>query len=248
MAMNRKYSIGNPIAGPRVSFVLLCALLSAGFFLPSVHAGDEDLQLWLDQRALSQVSERSWAHVKQSFRLRDDAGTLGTYHIEGGLAYQMCSLLDLGLFYRHVFEKTEDEWLEEQRPFLDATLHWTWFDITFSDRSRFEYRWRQARDDKWRYRNKLGAVFPLKWTDIDLRPYIAGELFFDERVSRGDRSRVRGSVGIKTHPPERLRARAARRREGLELTSDFYLAYQSTERDEESVNDYIIGTQLGLAF
>jgi hypothetical protein len=218
------------------------------FFPPNVLASDGDVQLWVDQEVRTRLSERFRAKVKQSFRFRDDVDTFGMYVVEGGLTSKTFSWLDLGLFYRYVREESEGEWLDEYRPYGDATIHWKLWDIAFSDRNRAEFRSREARTDKWRYRNRLMAVFPLRWTDIDLRPYISAEAFFDESIRRGDRNRVRSTFGIKTHPRERLRKTLSGQARNLEMTSDFYVSYQSTERDEETVNDYIIGINLGCSF
>jgi len=193
------------------------------------------------------VTEHIDLRAKQSFRTENDAGTLGTYYIEAALVTHLTTWLDLSPAYRQQVTKDKGQWLDENRPYVDATIKWKLLNLAFSDRNRFEYRFRQARDDTFRYRNKLSSVFPKKWTPLELQPYVAGEAFFDEGVKATDRNRMRFTFGAKTDPETRLRALGLKPKEGLRMTTDFYFHYQSTDRDGDTVDEYIAGVNFGVS-
>jgi hypothetical protein len=180
--------------------------------------------------------------------LEDDAGTLGTYYIEAGLAYRPTPWLHLSPAFRRQLLRDSGEWLNEERPYMDATLRWQFHGLALSHRNRFEYRFRESRDDTFRYRNKLTLVVPRKWTRLELQPYLAGEIFVDEGVKAKDRNRTRAYAGVKTDPAPHLRKLGLKPKEGRRLTSDYYLIYQSTDNNDDTVDEFIAGLNLGVAF
>lgn len=52
-------------------------------------------------------------------------------------------------------------------------------DYTWSNRARLELRIFGDRSDIVRFRNKIGIAGPWQWTALNLKPYVAYELFVD---------------------------------------------------------------------
>ena len=121
---------------------------------PLAQAGS-DWQVWLDQAASKDLSENSAVRVAQSFRYSCNEGRLATYYLEAGSTWNARPWLALGLGYRQQFDRRDDHWLEENRPFADATLRRKIRAVTISDRNRLEYRHREEQNSIYRYRNKL---------------------------------------------------------------------------------------------
>jgi len=59
---------------------------------------------------------------------------------------------------------------------MNLTFKGELFGLDVSDRSRFEFRKREAKEDSWRYRNMIKVKLPWEFTSLKLRPYFAGVL------------------------------------------------------------------------
>ena len=91
----------------------------------------------------------------------------------------------MGFNIRLIEERTDSasEWKQENRPHLNVALKSILFDLGLANRSRFEYRDREDKEDFWTYRNRTTIKFPFELTALELRPYIADEIFI---VMKGD--------------------------------------------------------------
>ncbi|MHC4737392.1 MAG: DUF2490 domain-containing protein [Planctomycetota bacterium] len=141
---------------------------------------DNDFHYW-SSVSLSFDIHKDWkAIVTEELRLIESAGNLAYHHTEAGFVYSgLADWLDLGFDYRHIYGKdSSGTWSEEHRPQLNAILKGNLLGIDFTNRSRFEFRDRQNKDDGWLYRNKLTLKFPMELTALKLKPYIADEVFF----------------------------------------------------------------------
>ncbi len=89
-------------------------------------------------------------------------------------------MAECGVQLRQIFEEDSmGEWQQENRPHLNATLTGKVSGLSVSNRSRLEYRDREAQQDTWRYRNKLTMNLPVELTPLKLQPYFADEVFFE---------------------------------------------------------------------
>jgi hypothetical protein len=91
-------------------------------------------------------------------------------------------------------EDDQGHWQQEVRPYLDATIKWQAAGLKLSDRSRLEYRQREADVDVWRFRNHIKAQFPWEWSRWRLKPYMADEVYFRLDGSGLFRNRTFGGV------------------------------------------------------
>ncbi|MFC1644193.1 DUF2490 domain-containing protein [Candidatus Omnitrophota bacterium] len=163
--------------------VLLCLFaVSPGFALEN-----GDLQIWNTESVEGKISENWKVKAEEELRFGDDVSTLYYHHTDGGFSYKLADWFSLGANYRQVWEKKNKEWETEYRPYLDGTFKLPWQGFEFTDRNRLEYRIRVDEKDAWRYRNKFTAKLPWKWTSLEIRPYVADEIFaqfYDKGINR----------------------------------------------------------------
>ncbi len=84
----------------------------------------------------------------------------------------------------------------ENRFRIEVTGEKKWDKVSFSNRNRFERRFRNGRSDSTRYRNKTQVAFPIKNSDGEeiITPFIADEPFYD--FSKKEWSRNEFSAGF----------------------------------------------------
>jgi len=143
---------------------------------------DGDFQYWSTAKVSFDLNKDWKMDFSEEFRFGDDGGELYHYFSDLGFTYRsLADWIDLGFNFRLVEERADSasEWKQENRPHLNVTLKGKLFDLGLTNRSRFEYRDREDKDDLWRYRNKTTVKFPFKLTAIKLQPYVADEIYVD---------------------------------------------------------------------
>jgi hypothetical protein len=209
-----------------IALYLLCAL-------PAFAFDDGDFQLWQTTSAETKLNTDLKIKVEEELRFGDDISELYYTHTDGGIDYKVTDGLHLGLNYRQIYEKKKGEWKYENRPHANGTLKWKIEGFSFSDRSRLEFRKPEDKDAKWRYRNKLTVNLPWKWTEFEIQPYVADEIFIDFEGDKFNRNRLYG--GIKMKIIKNLKA---------EL---FYL-WQSSKTDDDWIDYNVLGIKAKLIF
>ena len=230
---------------PRFWKGLAAALLALAAASPARAGGD--WQVWLDQAASKDLSENAAVRVAQSFRHSCDEGRLATYYLEAGGTWNVRPWLALGLGYRQQYDRRDGHWVEENRPFADATLRGKIRSVTLSDRNRIEFRERAEQDDVVRYRNKLTLQYNAWEPGFGLKPYVAAEAFVDESADLQERNRTRFALGIRTDPNRHL-LQKVEARWAQALAMDYSVMVQRTKTDDEWTDEYIAGMQLGWNF
>ena len=237
------HKLSAPLRGRLLAVAALCFL-----FFPLSARSDGDWQIWMDQTTGHDLDEYRTLRADQSFRFGDDVSRVNTYSILFGLQYHKESQIEHGFYLRYQRDriKNEDD-LNEFRPTYDWVLKWDWGDFRWADRSRFEYRMKDGRSDRFRYRNRLKLILPWELTPLKLKPYGAAETFFEvDSDTLLDHTRFRGLLGVQTEPDGFIRR--IRLRDGRRLTFDFYLMVQRTDDGDFSVTDYIAGMKFGYFF
>ena len=93
-------------------------------------------------------------------------------------------LLVLGTAYEYSQASEQDQTSIEHRLMVDATLRYDLpKKLLLSDRNRFEFRWVNG-DYHVRYRNRPALERSFKLYRRKITPYIAGELFWDQRYKK----------------------------------------------------------------
>jgi len=216
------------IIGSMFLFMALCLSSNAFAFK------NGDFQFW-NVEAVEVKLNKSWkVTAEEEIRFGNDVSELYYTHTDGGLIYKVTDGLAFGLKYRLIYEKDGDKWIQENQPHGNITVNWKWQDFSFKDNSRFELRIKDGKEDKWRYRNKLTVKFPWKWTDFEIQPYIADEIFVDFHGTRLNRNRAYAGIGARIF--EYLK---------LEL---FYLLQVSKEEPGKWKNYNVLGVNLKAVF
>ena len=230
---------------PRFRKGISVALLALAAASPARAGGD--WQAWLDQVVSKKLSDQTAVRVAQSFRYSFEENRLATYYLEAGGTWDVRPWLALGLGYRQQYDKRDGHWLEENRPFADATLRAKIRSVTISDRNRIEYRDRDGQEDIWRYRNKLTLQYNAWEPGFGLKPYVAAEAFVDESADLQERNRTRFALGIRTDPNRHL-LQKVEARWAQALAMDYSVTVQRTKKDDDWTDEYIAGVQLGMNF
>ncbi|MBO8152426.1 MAG: DUF2490 domain-containing protein [Candidatus Marinimicrobia bacterium] len=194
---------------------------------------DGDWQFWNTESVEGNLVENWKVKLEEEFRFGDNIGEFYYHHTDGSLTYKLTNWFHLSLSYRQIYENKDEEWKEENRPHVNGTFKWKWQDFEFKNRSRFEYRIREGKENAWRYRNKLTLGFPLKWTKLGIQPYLADEIFID--FDEGDLNRNRLYAGFKAKLMKYL-------------APDIFYLWQTSEKDGDWIDYKVIGAKLKVEF
>ena len=226
---------------------------------------DDDFQIWTEAIVTKQIGKKWKASLSEELRFKDDADRFYYAHTEINFRHRAFSnlfyldkikskrwleyrLLYLSAGYKHISEEQLDVWRKEKRPYVDLDFRWRFNrilkKILFSNRARLGYRDREELDSNWRFRNKLRATFPWRWTKWELRPYVEGEWFFDfEDIEE----RLSTIVGEDNVARTRLYAGMDMKfREGFRGT--LYLMEQRTETSDDFRDIHVLGLKFKFAF
>ncbi len=219
----------------KIAACLLTILIYGFFGTPCFAYDDEGFQFWSTASAYFDINKDWKGKFEEEFRLGDDGGNLYYQHSDLGFVYAgLADWLDLGFNFRYVFEKdSKDIWREENRPHFNITLKGQLFNLDVSNRSRFEYRDRENKNDVWRYRNKVTVKLPFELTNRKLQPYLADEVFVTLNDDNIDRNRLYFGLPLKLS--ENFR------------TDIFYL-WQSSKSGREWKDISVLGVQLKFYF
>ncbi|NIM99828.1 MAG: DUF2490 domain-containing protein [candidate division Zixibacteria bacterium] len=212
------------------NWLIIGLIIFFGRLTTGVFANENgDWQLWNTESIEGALAEDWQVKLEEEFRIGDDVQELYYHHADGGLTYKLTGLFLLGFNYRQIFEKRSGEFEEENRPHVNATIKWRWEDLSFKDRSRFEYRIRDGKKNVWRYRNKLSGTLPLKMTGFDIQPYLADEVFIDLDEGKFSRNRLYAGFGA-----------------GLmkHLKVDVFYLWQTSKKKEDWIDFNVIGVKL----
>jgi opacity protein-like surface antigen len=102
-----------------------------------------------------------------------------------GLGYQFNKKWSLRGGYRRAWFRPKDEWLVENRPYVEAYYARMFGGFRFSSRSRFEFRTFDYKENDVRFRNCFNLDLPWKISPLKLQPYIEEEFFYsfdNERI------------------------------------------------------------------
>ena len=198
------------------------------WLLPSAQA--DDRRIWLQQGVETELGQKWMARLQQAFHLANESPHFTTYYTEASITHHTRRWLDLGGGFREQFERRDEDWLQENRPFANITFKWKWWEHAFSDRNQFEWRLREDRDTEIRYRNKLTVESPARWTSWGIHPYLADELFYDNESQTFLRNRV--YAGLNARPLDWLSA-------------DLFAIWESKDTGVNAYDDvYIAGLKL----
>jgi hypothetical protein len=170
---------------------ILIALVSV-----NAHAYDNgDFQIWNTDYEDVKVYKNVKLSMEQEFRYGKNASELYYQHYDFGTVFTFDKMLDLGFFYRLVYERLHDQkWREEDEPNVDATLKFDLWKFKVDDRNRLEYRHFRYKNDSVRYRNRFTIKFPLEFKKIKFSPYSCDEMFISSDSTGFNENRLSSGV------------------------------------------------------
>lgn len=203
--------------------------------------------------ASGKVGERLEAKVEEEIKFRDHMSEFYDAEVMPWVAYTCTDWFKLGLGWRLLYDRKKSaddddaadeteppprEWAVESRPLLDLMFNrrigaWGW-----DDRVRIENRRKEDADPYFRFRNRLRARAPWKWTRAEWNPWTAWEGYFenDPRLERGDRlNRHRWYVGLSGRLSRSVKAGC------------YYYAERVLQSDTWASNNEI-GLEIGLVY
>ena len=142
--------------------------------------------------------------------------------------------IDLGFNYKQGFIKGNDgHWIQENRPHVNITFYGRLGPLDFSDRSRFEFRDRENREDLWRYVYRLEVKLPLEFTRYKFRPYIADQVYLNLEGHTFEKNRIYSGVSFELTK---------------NLESKIYYVWQSAKLDGQWIDLNALGFQIEILF
>lgn len=195
---------------------------------------DGDFQVWNTDVEEFKINQGSKISFEQEFRWGNNASEFYYHHYDVGFFYDLRKWLNIGGGYRHIYELKKGEFKLENAPYLTATLFWGLKRLKFDDRSRIEYRHFDYQADSWRYRNKITAKLPCKFTRLEIQPYVSDEIFIGfSTISELNQNRL--SSGLSMNLTKNLKA-------------EIYYMLQSSKSKGSWIDANVLGTKLKMTF
>jgi hypothetical protein len=175
-----------------IHFMRICspvaAVVLALVALPAVAVADGEWEHWSQIQVTGAINEVVRFSSSAEVRL-DEAGGHHYYTRMGSdVSWAVTDYAAVGAGYEHVNTRSGDGWAVESRPYFSLTFRTSLPELSLSDRSKLEWRMKEN-NTTIRYRNKLTLKGPLL-TRLMLRPFAAGEVFYDTSEGRLEKQRV----------------------------------------------------------
>lgn len=216
---------------------LVTALLFVLFSLPkfgySELNGEGDWQYWNTETVEGELTPKARVEIEQEFRFGDDFNDFYYEHSQFLIGYKLTHWLEIAPGYRQTFQQASNTFKPEQQPFIHLTGKWTIQGWELSDRNRVEYRDKSGKPNSVRYRNQIKLKFPISWTQWKIRPYTSEEIFIESEGEGLNRNRLRAGLEAKLWE---------------HLQGDVYFLWQTTDTNDDWIDNYILGSKLKFSF
>lgn len=208
--------------GMSVCFVALIEMIAFAY-------EDGDQQFWSSGSIEGDLTESWKLKLEQQFRFGDSMADLYYRYTDIGVIWSAASWLNLGWNYAQLYQKTKGTWKEENRPHINGAIKWRCQSLELEDRNRLERRIREGAENVWMFRNKLSLALPVRWTRLDVQPYLADEIFVHLDESELYRNRILGGFKGQLAPY---------------LKADIFYLLQSSRAGENWIDYHVIGVKL----
>ncbi len=212
---------------------LILEIFLAALSLRTYAFDDGDFQVWNTDAEELKISKSLKITLEEEFRFGDNANNFYYHHYDLGFVYDLNKYLNLGMGYRHIYEKKSGKFKEENEPYGMATLFWGLAGFKFDDRSRLEYRHFDYQLDAWRYRNKLNIKFPWKFSKMEIQPFLADEVFLNLNGIDLNQNRFYSGLGCNLFK---------------NLKAEIYYLLQNTKSSGNWTDVNVLGTKIKLSF
>jgi len=217
-----------------MKFLYIAIFLAIVLIGPVVFAYDNgDWQYWNTDSVEASLNKYVKIKIEEEERFGGNWSELYRIHTDGSIMCKIVDWFSINANFKWILEKKNKDWKNEYRPNADGIIRVNWQNFTMEDRNRIEYRIREDADDGWRYRNKSSVTFPPLWKKINLRPYIADEVFADFIVGKLNCNRL--YVGVKARLIKHLKA-------------DVFYLWQASLSGGDWTNYNVLGVKLKMDF
>jgi hypothetical protein len=214
--------------------MMTAGLLMAVTATQALAFGEGDSQLWLAGGAETGAGKDVRVGFESGARWGDSMSDYFYQNNEVFVSWKVASWFDAAASFEYITQEKSGRWLEEQVPKVTVQIKGDAGPFVLSNRSRLEYRIREAASDDWRYRDRLRLQLAKGLSAFKIRPYIEDEIYLpldDEQQFNENRA----SAGIAIEPHSRVK---------VEL---YYMA-RSTLKDDAWTDSNVIGAKVALQF
>lgn len=202
-----------------------------------VVADQEDFQYWAKAIFMIPIAERWDFGLEHKFGFQDEARHLD-HHMQDFLIVHTnaAGWLKLGGAVKVSHAPTDDRqgWTGEVRPHFNIAISSQFRGIDIVNRSRLAYRHIEDDDSYWRFRHKIRVDSPMTFTPLQIKPYVAEEIFYRFSADRYNGNRVQTGLFIPLKKNMRLDL--------------FYFWHFSKEDDHHWSQADVIGSYLQVKF
>jgi hypothetical protein len=153
-----------------------------------------DFQIWNTDSEEVKIHKGVKAVMEQEFRYGNDVKEFFYQHYDFGIVYGFDKMLDIGIFYRQIYEWIRKKWREEDMPNVNFTLKLDLWKFQLEDRNRIEYRHFPFAPDQVRYRNKFLLRYPFEFRKMTIAPFTSDEIFVSSNGSGFNQNRFESGL------------------------------------------------------
>lgn len=158
---------------------LLAVLLFMTFILPVQAQADPDFYHWNILSLRGEICPgSSWQLL-----LHHKYDPAQDYHVQWmsiKANRQISPVLNVGLIYNHFIKRSGSfDWRLERRPVVEVNLKKDFGNLGFRDRNWFEFKFPEASETGYGYRQRLGLEYKMPNSKLGLTPLVYQEFFFD---------------------------------------------------------------------
>lgn len=214
----------------RYFLIILIIVLSAA----STFAADRQSQFWTAEKITGKINNQSSFFLQIDHRYSNDNEELAQQHSIIGLGYKVNESITISPFYRTVNYRSGQNWLYEHRPSVDFKIKHTISEISLSARTRIERRIYPGKDNVWRFREQFEVKSGKKLTRLQIQPFIADDIFYQENKDGFYRNWL--ILGFDVKVLKQLKTRL------------FYQLQSEEGKDEKWAQTDILAAQFGFDF
>ena len=175
-------------------------LLLSCLMYASVWAAERDSGSSNNLLVKASINDDWFVISRSNLAYRNDFNDLFLGFTGGGLGFQMSDEWSLRAGYRHVWFKPQDDWLEEDRLYVEAFFANRFEAVRFTSRSRVEFRFFDYRENDVRLRNEFVVESNRPIPGSVLRPYAEEEFFYSTKADRFEANWL--GVGLAWRPAD----------------------------------------------
>jgi hypothetical protein len=171
------------------------ALLGLAAYQQAAAYEDGDNQLWLKASAKLKIADNTTMIIEEEMKYGDDMSELYDKETLLLLSHSVADNVSIAYGYRCVHE-LGSSWVQEDRPTFDVIFKQKASGWKLEERVRWEYRMKEGKSNYSRFRFRIKAKSPWKWTSAGINPYFAYETNYSDKDHDAGFDRHRLYAGI----------------------------------------------------